>query len=180
MPQTETLRPRTQDVQNLNASALIDLILETHHEFARATLARITAAAPGVVTAWQERDPRMPKVLEAIAGLEQEMLAHLQREERVLFPIVKEIEASPENSDAEVGAMLGPIICMKREHGFIDEMLAYLRTLTDDFKAPMNADAGYRQMLADLAAFEADTVEHVRKENEILFPKAMEMAPPVR
>lgn len=170
-----TLRP-----EDLSASDLIDLILETHHVYVRGILERIMAATPVVTAAWHDRDPRMARVAEAIALLENEMLSHLLREERVLFPIVKDIEAEPESSDAEVGAMLGPIICMKREHGFMDELFGELRTLTDGYVAPAGAEEAYRNLLADLAAFEADTVEHVHKENDILFPKAMEMAPPVR
>jgi regulator of cell morphogenesis and NO signaling len=162
------------------AAALIDLILETHHARARELLERMERLVPGVVAAAGSQDSRLPKVREALTALNDEMLAHMTREERVLFPLIKELEELPEVSEADTGALLSPVVCMKREHNFIDEILAELALLTDNFAPPDWASADHRTLLSDLAAFEADTREHVRKENDELFPMAMEMAPPVR
>jgi regulator of cell morphogenesis and NO signaling len=161
------------------ASILIDTILATHHELARDLSGRIGSLAPAVASADAGRDARLSEVATTCALLEREMLSHLQREETVLFPVIRELEANG-GDEGDVGLLFSPIVCMKREHSGIDELFARLRGLTDGYAPPGWASTEHRALLADLAAFEADTVEHVRKENDELFPMASDLVPPVR
>ena len=156
--------------------ALLDLILDTHHVYARYVLPRIRERAAAIPPADFRRDERLPKVREAIEALSDEMLTHMHREETMLFPVLRHIAASTEVSAVDMEIILPPIECMQREHGFIDELLEYLRQLTDDFQPPAWAVPEHRELLDELAAFAADTTEHVRKENEILFPTALGLA----
>lgn len=163
-----------------SAAALIDLILATHHAYARDVLARASALAPAVAARHGARDPRLAALAGAVQGLAAEMESHMRREEAMLFPILREVEADPEPDECEAAAMLGPLMCMKREHGFIDETLAGLRRLSDDYRPASWSDAEHRALLEALAGFEADTREHVRKEEDILFRRAMALIPPAR
>lgn len=167
-------------VEDLSATALIDLILATHHAYARKVLGRAAALAPAVVARHGERDPRLAELAGAVDLLAREMESHMLREEAMLFPIMREVEADPDSGECEAAAMLGPLMCMKREHGFIDEMMARCRSLTDDYASASWSDAEHRALLDALRGFESDTGEHVRKEEDILFRKAMRMIPPVR
>lgn len=166
--------------EDLGATELIELILATHHAFANDAFGRIGELAPVVVARHGGRDSRLAQLLDDLTLLKDEMLMHMLREERVLFPVIRDIEASPDSGEAEVGAMLGPLVCMKREHGFIDEMFGKCRALTDGYTAPEFADDDYRELLSLIGSLDADTVEHVRKEERLLFARAMELAPPVR
>ncbi len=157
--------------------ALLDLILDTHHVFARDALSRMVEYAAAIPLADLQRDERLPKVQEAVSGLSDEMLTHMHREESMLFPVLRHLAASTDLSAVDIEIILPPIECMQREHGFIDEMLDYLRQLTDGFQPPAWATPEHRGMLDELAAFFTDTTEHVRKENEILFPRALGLAP---
>jgi regulator of cell morphogenesis and NO signaling len=161
------------------ASALIDTILATHHGLARELAGRIGQLAPAVAAAHAALDARLTEVAGTCALLEREMLTHLQREETVLFPVIRELEAEGAD-EGDVGMLFSPIVCMKREHLGIDELFAGLRSLTDGYTPPAWASADHRALLATLAAFEADTVEHVRKENDELFSMASDLVPPVR
>lgn len=161
------------------AAALIDTILATHHELARVLAARIGALAPTVATTGARLDGRLTEVADTCALLEREMLSHLQREETALFPVIRELEAEGAD-EGDVGMLFSPIVCMKREHNGIDELFARLRYLTDGYQAPVWASDDHRDLLATLAAFETDTVEHVRKENDELFPMASDLVPPIR
>ncbi len=156
--------------------ALLDLILDTHHVYARDVLPRIRESVFAIPQADLRRDERLPKVREAVEALSDEMLTHMHREESMLFPVLRHIAASTEVSPVDMEIILPPIECMQREHGFIDELLEYLRQLTDDFQPPAWAVAEHRALLDDLAAFATDTTEHVRKENEILFPGVLRLA----
>jgi regulator of cell morphogenesis and NO signaling len=153
------------------AGALIDTILATHHGLARELAGRAGSLAPAVAAADAARDARLTEVAGTCALLEREMLSHLQREETVLFPVIRELETEGAD-EGDVG--------MKREHLGIDELFASLRSLTDGYTPPAWASADHRALLATLAAFEADTIEHVRKENDELFPMASDLVPAVR
>ena len=156
--------------------ALLDLILDTHHVLARDVLARMQECAAAIPPAELLRDERLPRVLEAIAAVSDEMLSHMHREEAMLFPVLRQIAASGEADAADMEIITPPIECMQREHGLIDELLEYLRQLTDGFQAPAWAAPEHRELLEELATFAADTAEHVRKENELLFPQALALA----
>lgn len=156
--------------------ALLDLILDTHHVFARDALLRARECAEGISPADLQRDERLPKLQEAVAALNDEMLTHMHREEVMLFPVLRQMAASAEVDGVDMDIIRPPIECMEREHGFIDELLDYIRQLTDDFRPPAWAAPVHRELLEELAAFAADTAEHVRKENETLFPMALSLA----
>lgn len=156
--------------------ALLDLILDTHHVLARDVLARMQECAAAIPPADLVRDERLPRVLEAVAAVSDEMLSHMHREEAMLFPVLRQIAASGEADAADMEIITPPIECMQREHGLIDELLEYLRQLTDGFQAPAWAAPEHRELLEELATFAADTAEHVRKENELLFPQALALA----
>jgi regulator of cell morphogenesis and NO signaling len=162
--------------EKLSIPALLDLILDTHHVFARDVLRRAQECADTISPADMQRDERLPKVREAVSALCDEMLSHMHREEAMLFPVLRRIAGSAEVDSVDMEIITPPIECMQREHGFIDELLAYLSQLTDGFQSPEWAGPVHRELLDELAAFAADTTEHVRKENEILFPKALSLA----
>jgi regulator of cell morphogenesis and NO signaling len=161
------------------AAALIDTILATHHEVARLLAGRIGALAPVVATADAGRDARLTAVAATCALLEREMLSHLQREETALFPVIRELEAEGAD-EGDVGTLFSPIVCMQREHHAIDGLFARLGHLTDGYQPPDWASDDHRALLAALADFAADTIEHVRKEHDELFPMASDLVPPVR
>jgi regulator of cell morphogenesis and NO signaling len=156
--------------------ALLDLILDTHHVLARDLLSRLQECAAAIPPADLVRDERLPRILEAVAAVSDEMLSHMHREEAMLFPVLRQIAASGEADATDMEIITPPIECMQREHGLIDELLDYLHQLTDGFQAPEWATPVHRELLEELAAFATDTAEHVRKENVLLFPKALALA----
>ncbi len=71
------------------------------------------------------------------------------------------------------GIITNPIRCMELEHDEVGEALRQLRQLTDDFTPPAWACNTYRALLNALQTFEQDMHQHVHKENNILFPRAI-------
>jgi regulator of cell morphogenesis and NO signaling len=62
---------------------------------------------------------------------------------------------------------------MEFEHEEAGHALAQLRHLTENFTPPDWACNTYRVMLNALATFEQDMHQHVHKENNVLFPRAI-------
>jgi regulator of cell morphogenesis and NO signaling len=97
------------------------------------------------------------------------------KEEQCLFPIIRQLEISNQAPPAHCGTIANPIRHMESDHDEAGAALERLRELTDGFSPPTWACRTYRALLAALAYFERDMEAHVRKENEILFPRALEL-----
>ena len=93
-----------------------------------------------------------------------EMESHMQKEERILFPWIR--------NGTRSDAIAMPIRVMVEEHDSHREYLARIVELTDDFVAPPHACATWRALYNGLAAIKADLMEHIHLENNILFPRA--------
>jgi regulator of cell morphogenesis and NO signaling len=87
---------------------------------------------------------------------------HLAEEEAALFP------ALIEDRVEEARPML---LDMRREHEEVGVLLAQLRRAASDYAAPEWACNSYRTLMKELAALEADTLEHVHIENHVLLPR---------
>ncbi|HUG44578.1 MAG TPA: hemerythrin domain-containing protein, partial [Acidobacteriota bacterium] len=101
--------------------------------------------------------------------------SHMLKEERILFPMVRELEASAEAPQFHCGSLAHPIRQMEDEHDAAGAGLEKLRELSDGYSPPEWACNTYRAMLDALANLESDMHLHVHKENNILFPRALQM-----
>jgi regulator of cell morphogenesis and NO signaling len=108
-------------------------------------------------------------------ALQSEMLDHMQQEEQVLFPIVRRLETGTSLPPQLQAGVEGPIRCMETEHARAGRALETMRRLTSDFTLPDGACNTFRAMLDALKEFESDLHLHVHKENNIIFPRALDL-----
>ncbi len=97
---------------------------------------------------------------------------HLFKEERVLFPLIKQLEAARAPFPIHCGTVGNPIRVMTHEHDDAGSALERMRALTGGFQTPPDGCTTFRALNEGLAALEADLHHHIHKENNILFPKA--------
>jgi regulator of cell morphogenesis and NO signaling len=105
----------------------------------------------------------------------QEMTLHMQKEEVILFPRIKEVEklATDKSGVAtDSGYISGPINVMETEHEHAGDLLYEIRRLTNSYTAPEGACTTFMVCMDELKAFEEDLHKHVHLENNILFPFA--------
>lgn len=157
------------------ASALADHIEATHHAYLRAELPRLEAMIAKVVKAHGARHPELAALQGVFAGCRAELADHMEKEERVLFPWVRRLEAGKAGSGYPPWSVARPVACMEHEHEAVGRALERMRELTGGYRPPEGACTTYRAMLHALAELEADTHRHVHKENSILFPRAVEL-----
>jgi regulator of cell morphogenesis and NO signaling len=170
-----TAGPAEVDAAAMGLAQLADHIVATHHAYLKAELPRLVEMADRVGTKHGWRDARLPEVASAVSMLAAEMLAHMDKEEFILFPAVRAIEAGAEAGICG-GDLSGPIRQMEAEHESAGQLTAKLRELTDGFTPDAEACNTHRALLAGLAEFESDLHRHVHKENNVLFPRALELA----
>lgn len=170
-----TAPPDEIDAAALLLGELADHIEKTHHAYVRDELPRLLEMAERVARKHGWRDARLAEVATTVHELAQEMFSHMAKEENVLFPLVRQIEAGARDG-FHCGSIANPIRQMEAEHESAGGAVARLRGLTDGFTPDAEACNTHRALLAGLAGFERDLHRHVHKENNILFPRTLSAA----
>jgi regulator of cell morphogenesis and NO signaling len=163
------------DAASLTLTQLADHIEQTHHDYVKAELPRLVEMADRVARKHAWRDDRLKEIAETVTVLANQMFSHMAKEERILFPFIRQLEAGAAES-FHCGSIANPIRQMEDEHEFAGRAVARLRELTDGFRPDENACNTHRALLGGLEEFESDLHRHVHKENNILFPRALALA----
>lgn len=167
------------DLASYSLVRLIQHIVRTHHHNVRRELPRLAEMAHTLAGKHDRRSPELKKVETLLGDLHAEMLAHLEREEQMLFPFIAQMEegtigrGSPGYSGFR--AVSQPISMMIHEHEPVEELVAEMRALTNGFEPPSWACPTYIALYAAFKAFEKDLRQHVHLENDLLFPRALQM-----
>ncbi|RJP25058.1 MAG: iron-sulfur cluster repair di-iron protein [Candidatus Abyssobacteria bacterium SURF_5] len=171
---------KARDWSTAAPTELADYIEQRHHGFMKAQLPRVRNLLAAVQRAHAERHGRMLNELRDIYdSLQWEIEQHLMKEEQILFPYIRRIEAFVHNGGQEpvvhCGSIQNPIRQMEHEHENAGGALEKMRELTKEYSLPEDACATFRAVYEGLQAIEADLHEHIHLENNILFPKAIEL-----
>ncbi len=149
---------------------LVDQIEATHHAYLHTELVRLAALADKVATKHAATHPELSDVRRVFHELKSEFVPHLAKEERVLFPMIRELASSSAESRIHRGSLDGPISAMILEHDQVGELLKQIHAFTNGYQTPPNGCRSYRAFYDGLAELESDTHLHVYKENNLLFP----------
>lgn len=160
------------DATALTLTALADHVEATHHAYLKAELPLLVEKARRVAAKHGGRDARFTAIETTTGELADEMFFHMEKEERILFPLIRALEQG-RGTDASGGSIAAPIEQMEREHADAGDALVRLRELTDGFVPAADACNTHRALFAGLAQLETDLHQHVHKENNILFPRAL-------
>ena len=129
----------------------------------------------------EEHEARHPEISRIRAYFEQigaDLQQHMVKEEQVLFPYIRELAAREETcgrTRSPFGTIANPIHMMEREHREVADRLHVIRELTKGYVAPSNGCVTYAVCMAEMARFERDLHQHVHLENNVLFPRALEL-----
>ncbi len=151
---------------------LCDHIESTHHAYLHRELPRLQTLAQKVAAAHGEKYPSTQELLQVFLAMRAEIDSHLMKEERVLFPMIRQLEASKDTPQFHCGSLANPIRVMEHEHDSTGRALEKLRELTDQYTPPSDACNTWRALLDGLREMEADLHQHIHKENNILFPRS--------
>jgi len=161
------------DYKSIPLSRLCDEIEATHHAYMKRELPRLSDLLDKTQKAHGENHPELAEVCRVFRGLRMEIEAHLMKEERILFPMIRQIEVAAEMPRFHCGSMSGPVSVMEMEHDSAGEALRRMSELTGGYEAPADACNTYRAALDGLREMEGDLHLHIHKENNILFPRAL-------
>lgn len=165
------------EFEALSLTRLCEFIVSTHHTYVKKELPVISGYLQKVASKHGDRYPELKKINELFSALKEEMENHMQKEELILFPRIKELQklADHENSRLQINInyLQSPITVMENEHDHAGSLMNEIRMLSNDYNPPIDACTTYRLSYAVLQAFELDLHQHVHLENNILFPKSI-------
>ncbi len=145
-------------------SELIDFILERYHGPLRRELPELQRMAE-MVEEKHAAKPSCPHGLAAhLAGIHEAVLSHLEKEEQILFPMIQ---------GGRGPRAFGPIQVMELEHQMHGANLTRTREMTQNHTPPPEACATWQALYLRLAELEADLMDHIHLENNVLFPRAI-------
>ena len=168
--------PKSQDRdwQHEPLHALVAHIVATYHDALREELPRLEAMAAKVARVHGSKAPHLARLNTIVSELRDDLSAHMDKEEMILFPAIVERESgvSPHSM-----ALSAPIHVMEHEHDRAGDLIAEMRRITNGYVAPEWGCQTFRALYHGLEELESSMHVHVHLENNILFPRALDVVP---
>ena len=170
---------RSQNYSSWALPFLADYIVNTHHVYLKENDEQIAAYARKIAAVHGAQHPEVIRIAAIFDKIASAMTAHLKEEEEVFFPAIKRVDASrisgntPDDEDRETIRVT--LLTLQREHEEIGDAIHTIRHLSNDYAIPADVCNTFMVTYQKLKEFEDDLHKHVHLENNILFPKAVEL-----
>lgn len=167
------------DFQAGSLKALMTYIVETHHIFTRQEMERLSTLLDKVCSVHGRNHPELLAIRPLFQELCDDLAPHMCKEEQVLFPYIEKMEAATQSHRAlpppPFGTVRNPVRMMMLEHDTAGDILQKIRKASTDYTVPSDGCISYRTLYGALEALEKDLHQHIHLENNMLFPRAVEM-----
>lgn len=167
------------DPTQWSVDRLIDHIVVTHHAYVRAAGPTIGRYLTKLIEVHGQRHPELVRVKACFEEIFTALGQHLVKEEQVLFPYIRDLAKRAQDTCGSIlspfGTVANPIRMMEREHQEAGDGMRIVRELTRGYAPPADGCTTYAVCMQELHRFERDLHEHVHLENNVLFPKAIDL-----
>ena len=158
---------------------LSNYIVNNHHSYVKEAIPRIQSHLNKVESKHGESHPYMIQVNKLFQQISKEMISHMSKEEKILFPIVKYLEGCETFKEKPrtggYGTIKSPIASLENEHNGAGNIMEEIRNITNNYNLPGDACTTFTLTYKELEEFEKDLHKHVHLENNILFPKSIKL-----
>lgn len=169
----------TTDFKKWPLDLLADYIEKTHHRYVEEKLPILKQYLQKLCQVHGDRHPELFEITEEFNMSAGELAAHMKKEEFILFPYIRKMAKSQEGktplSAPNFGTVQNPVQMMMDEHTTEGDRFEKISKLSNKYTPPADGCNTYRVTYALLKEFEEDLHLHIHLENNILFPKAIEM-----
>jgi regulator of cell morphogenesis and NO signaling len=167
------------DFEAWNCDFMADYIVQTHHQYEINAIPQIQSLIDRVVEMHGANHSELKLIKDLFGQLSNELLLHMQKEELVLFPFIKKLTEAESSfkplTPPAFGSVKSPISVMNMEHQTSSLMLNNLKRLGNDYQIPDDADTAFHELYINLKVFDNDLRRHIHIEDNILFPKTIEL-----
>lgn len=167
------------DFKTFPIDLLADYIEKTHHRYIDSKIPEITPYLQKIARVHGDNHPELLEVEKLFQVSAGDLSAHLRKEELMLFPYIRQlVKAQITGGKKPVTKMGDPkeyIALMEDDHSTEGDRFRLISDLTDNYTPPTDACNTYIVTLSLLQEFEEDLHRHIHLENNILFPKSIEL-----
>jgi len=179
---TAAPRPLGDDMRDWPLDRLVNHIVRQHHTYVRERIPILVNFLERLSDRHGREHPELYAMAILFRSVSTDLLTHLDTEEQVLFPYIKELALAARNQSAVLpgpfGTVRQPILELLCDHERESERLNRITELTCNYALPTDADSTYVGTFQLLKEFGEDLQWHVHLEANILFPRAVEMERP--
>jgi len=158
---------------------LADFIVNNHHHYVSHALPVILPHVFKVLSVHGANHSELQPIADRFREVARELTHHMQKEEMVLFPYIKALVVGGREGRAmnapPFGTIRNPIRMMESEHVSAGDAMSFIRDASKGYTPPPDACTTTRVTYKELEEFERDLHQHIHLENNILFPKAIEL-----
>jgi regulator of cell morphogenesis and NO signaling len=159
--------------QEAPISELVEYIINKHHAYLWDELPRISKLTTTILKVHGQSHPELSKVHKLFNTLKMELEEHLNKEETMQYPAIREYARTKSYADLE--RAINIINELEKEHTGAGDILKELRIVTDDYKIPDDVCPTFELTYEKLQEMESDLFKHIHLENNILFPRLREL-----
>jgi regulator of cell morphogenesis and NO signaling len=168
------------DFSQLTLTELISHIVNKHHTFTKQEMVRLDALMNKVCSVHGQNHQELLSLQVLFQELAADLSPHMLKEEMVLFPYIMRLEETVSNNlpappPPPFMTVRNPVRMMSLEHDTAGDLLRRMRDASSDYFVPADACISYRTLYQALEEFERDLHQHIHLENNILFPRAIEL-----
>jgi len=175
----ETRQTGLVEFNEWDINSLIDLIIKQYHFNTREDVVVIYDLAQKVFCRHSEKHPELAKLVEALFLFFDDLLFHLKKEEQILFPNIIQLTEKKLHEGSFNYSTFGVIkeyaLTMQNEHMDVVKQLKFFRRLTNDYRPPEDGSILCQSLFSKMKEFEREMMQHIQLENDVLFPKAIQM-----
>ena len=158
---------------------LVEYIERIHHRYVNSRIAVIQEDLEKIEQVHGKEHPELHEIRQIFHQAAGELTMHMKKEELMLFPFIKKMEKAMERGEnlnsPSFQSVENPVAAMKEEHEDEGEYFRQIRALSQGYTPPGDACNTYKLAYALLEEFEDDLHKHIHLENNILFPRVIEL-----
>jgi len=172
------------DPATLSCAHLIQHIVRVHHQHLRQNLPRLVRYARKLTDQLGDQACEFTAIEKLVGQLHQDLWTHIRKEEEVLFPFIVRMEEESALAylaeHACFRSVSHPVLMMVQEHEVASRIMEQIRNCTGNFTPPDWACPTQRALFEGLRELDVDLREHIRLENDSLFPRSIQMESKLR
>ena len=168
-----------QDFNSWDIDFLADYIINVHHKYVPEANVLIIQYSDKVANVHGLHYAEVVEINRLFHIVANELNTHMQKEESILFPKIKQLAIAKRNNTSVTpppfGTIKNPIQMMESEHDNAGIIIKKIAELSNNFTPPSEACNTYRALYSKLEEYQNDLFQHIHLENNILFPKAIQL-----
>lgn len=167
------------DYQSWPLDLLADYIEKKHHRYVEEKTPVLKQYLDKICSVHGDRHPELFKISELFDKTAGELAMHMKKEELMLFPYIRRmVESHTQKTGlrpAPFGSIQNPVNAMMSDHEAEGERFREMEELSNNYTPPADGCNTYKVTFALLKEFQDDLHLHIHLENNILFPKSIEL-----